>query len=202
MKPKGTMVKAISGHYCVCEYRSVREGKRRRTKMGRCIGRITEAEGYLSNAGTKVANSELACVEFGQYAIALACLQGTLTLFRKHFARADADRIYACALIHFVEGFQRMVALARLYKMSVLSLQDARAEDGIRCALQARSSGAGPDRLMLGRGGHRRPRDRLALLHQLAYREGIQALKAQGSASQHAHGIRRAHRHAAAVAHV
>ncbi|RRF98839.1 MAG: hypothetical protein DUD39_07540 [Coriobacteriaceae bacterium] len=58
--------------------------------------------------GTKVANSELACVEFGQYAIALACLQGTLTLLRKHFARADADRIYACALIHFVEGFQRL----------------------------------------------------------------------------------------------
>ena len=75
--------------------------------MGRCIGRITEAEGYLSNAGTKVANSELACVEFGQYAVALACLQGTLTLLRKHFARADADRIYACALIHFVEGIQR-----------------------------------------------------------------------------------------------
>ena len=133
--------------------------------MGRCIGRITEAEGYLSNAGTKVANSELACVEFGQYAVALACLQGTLTLLRKHFARADADRIYACALIHFVEGFQRMGALARLYEMSVLSLQDAGAEDGIRCALGPLR---GPRRLMLGRGGHRRPRDRLALLRQLA----------------------------------
>ena len=108
IKPKGTMDKAILGHYCVCEYRSVREGKRRRTKMDRCIGRITEAEGYLSNAGTKVANSEVTCVEFGQYAVAMDCSKGTLTLLRKHFARADADRIYACALIHFVEGFQRL----------------------------------------------------------------------------------------------
>jgi hypothetical protein len=142
--------------------------------MGRYIGKITEAEGYLSNAGTKVANSELACVEFGQYAIALACLQGTLTLLKRHFARADADRIYACALIHFVEGIQRMGALARLYEMSVLSLKDARAEDGIRCARRplrgprqeagaAHLLRAGPRRAVLGGGGHRRSHDRLAL---------------------------------------
>ena len=130
MKPKGTMVKAISSHYCVCKYRSVREGRRR----GRCIGRITAAEGFVSNAGTKVANSEVTCVEFGQYAVAMDCSKGTLALLREHFTRADADRIYACALIHFVEGIQRMGALARLYEMSVLSLQDTRAEDGIRCA--------------------------------------------------------------------
>ena len=123
MKPKGTMVKAISGHYYVYEYRSVREGGRRRTEMGRCIGRITEAEGFVSNAGTKVADSEVTCVEFGQHAVAMDCSKGTPALLRRHFARADADRIYACALIHFVEGFQRMGALARLYEMSVLSLR-------------------------------------------------------------------------------
>lgn len=50
MKPRGTMVKAIGGRYYVYEYRSVTEDGRRKTRMGRCIGKIEEGAGYVPNA--------------------------------------------------------------------------------------------------------------------------------------------------------
>lgn len=50
MKPRGTMVKAIGGRYYVYEYRSVVEGGVRKTRMGRCIGKIEEGAGFVPNA--------------------------------------------------------------------------------------------------------------------------------------------------------
>ena len=44
LKPKGTMVKKIPGGYYVYEYRMERgEDGKRRTRMGRCVGKITLA---------------------------------------------------------------------------------------------------------------------------------------------------------------
>lgn len=48
MKLKGTTAKAIGGHWCVYEYRSVARDRRRRTEMGRCIGSI-ERDGFVAN---------------------------------------------------------------------------------------------------------------------------------------------------------
>lgn len=50
MKPRGTMVKAIDGRYYVYEYACTSEGGVRRTRMGRCVGRISEGEGFVPNA--------------------------------------------------------------------------------------------------------------------------------------------------------
>ncbi len=46
-KPKGTMVKNISGHYYVYEYSNYTDSSgRRRTKMGKAIGAIKEGLGF------------------------------------------------------------------------------------------------------------------------------------------------------------
>ena len=51
MKPRGTMVKAIDGRYYVYDYACESEGGVRRTRMGRCVGKIVEGEGFVPNAG-------------------------------------------------------------------------------------------------------------------------------------------------------
>ena len=50
LKPKGTMVKNISGHYYVYEYSNYTdENGKRHTKMGRSIGSIKEGIGFIPN---------------------------------------------------------------------------------------------------------------------------------------------------------
>ena len=69
MKPKGTMVKCISGHYYVYEYSTVTgaDGKRH-TEMGKAIGSIREGIGFIPNSNF-ACDTEITSLEFGEYAI-------------------------------------------------------------------------------------------------------------------------------------
>jgi hypothetical protein len=123
MKPRGTMVKKIPGGYYVYEYKSVRdEDGRRRTRMGRCIGKIDQALGFVPNSNA-LADEEVTCLDFGEWAVAEANSRGVWDLLLEHFNPSDAERIYVAALVHFVEGFTYMRDLARFHEMSVLSLR-------------------------------------------------------------------------------
>lgn len=122
MKPKGTMVKAIGGHYYVYEYRSVTEGGRRRTRMGRCIGKIEEGRGFVPNGG-RVRAAEVTTLEFGQYAVALANSRGVLDALLRHFNADDAEQIYSLAVVCCVNGMQPAKDAGRHFAMSVLSLR-------------------------------------------------------------------------------
>ena len=121
-KPKGTMVKCISGHYYVYEYSTVRgtDGKRH-TKMGKLIGAIKEGIGFIPN-NTYVCNEEVSTLEFGEYAIVLANSTKTLALLKTCFNPEDAYTIYAVAMIHFIHGFTYMKDIHAYYEMSYLSL--------------------------------------------------------------------------------
>ena len=121
MKPKGTMVKAIGGHYYVYAYRSVTRGGKRKTLMGPCLGSITE-DGYAPN-GNRARRGEVTTLEYGQYAVALANSAGVLGLLREHFNPRDAEQIYALALINCVNGMQPAKDAGRHLAMSVLSLR-------------------------------------------------------------------------------
>ena len=105
MKPKGTMVKCISGHYYVYEYSTVTgaDGKRH-TEMGKAIGSIREGIGFIPNSNF-VCDTEITSLEFGEYAVTLANSGDTLALLRECFNPEDAVRIYSVAVIHFVYVF-------------------------------------------------------------------------------------------------
>ncbi|WP_371297995.1 transposase [Paraeggerthella sp.] len=122
MKPKGTMVKAISGNYYVYEYRSVTVDGRRRTEMGRCIGSIKEGVGFVPNDG-RARDGEVTTLEFGQYALALASSGGVLGLLREHFDPQDAAQVYALAVVNCVNGMQPAKDAGRHFAMSALSLR-------------------------------------------------------------------------------
>lgn len=50
MKPKGTMVKKLSGGYYVYTFTSIRdENGKRKTKMGPCVGKIDPERGFIPN---------------------------------------------------------------------------------------------------------------------------------------------------------
>jgi hypothetical protein len=121
MKPRGTMVKKIPGGYYVYEYKSVRdEYGRRRTRMGRCIGKIDPALGFVPNSNA-LADEEVTCLDFGEWAVAEANSRGTWGLLLEHFNPSDAERIYVAALVHFVQGLAYMRDLARFVNGNFLA---------------------------------------------------------------------------------
>ena len=117
MKPKGTMVKCISGHYYVYEYSTVTgaDGKRH-TEMGKAIGSIREGIGFIPNSNF-ACDTEITSLEFGEYAVTLANSLKTLALLRECFNPEDAVRIYSVAVIHFVQGFTYLKDIKDYYDM-------------------------------------------------------------------------------------
>jgi hypothetical protein len=123
MRPEGTTVKAISGHYYVYEQSSAKGADGRwRTKSGRCVGKIDPERGFVPNASS-VRSQEWRTLEFGQWAVADDLSRGTYALLREFFNAEDADKVYVVALCHFVEGLTYMKDVRGLYDMSVLSLR-------------------------------------------------------------------------------
>ncbi|MDW7657627.1 MAG: transposase [Bacillota bacterium] len=122
-KPKGTMVKNISGYFYVYEYKSIKghDGKRK-TQMGNIIGSIKPGIGYVAN-GSFLCDSEISTLEFGEYAVTLANSQQTLALLRECFNPEDALAIYAVSIIHFIQGFTYMKDIQSYYDMSYLSIK-------------------------------------------------------------------------------
>jgi hypothetical protein len=122
MKPKGTMVKAIGGRYYVYEYRSVTVDGKRKTRMGACIGSITEDLGFVRNDGL-ARTSEVTTLEFGQYAAVLANSEGVFEMLKEHFNVADAAAIYCMAVINCANGQTPMKDMGRHLGMGLLSLR-------------------------------------------------------------------------------
>ena len=130
-KPKGTMVKALSKGYYVYNYSSSQvqvigeDGSKRwktNTKMGACIGRITEKDGFIPNEGL-VSKDEITGRNYGDFALALSCSGGTYALLSSVFNPDDAKQIYAAALIFFVNGFTYMTNMKDVFDMSCLPLE-------------------------------------------------------------------------------
>ena len=123
MRPQGTTVKAISGHYYVYEQSSVKGADGRwRTRSGACVGKIDPERGFVPNASS-VRAQEWRTLEFGQWAVADDLSRETHALLREFLDAEDADKVYVVALCHFVEGLTYMKDVGALYEMSVLSLR-------------------------------------------------------------------------------
>ena len=122
MKPKGTMVKNISGHYYVYEYSNYTDDNgKRHTKMGKAIGSIKDGIGFIPNS-TFACDTEISSLDFGEYAITIANSAKTLALLKECFNPQDAATIYTVALIHFIQGFTYLRDIKSYYDMSILSL--------------------------------------------------------------------------------
>lgn len=120
-KPKGTMVKNISGYYYVYEFKSYTdENGKRRTKMGNLLGSIKEGIGFVPNK-KEIYEEEVSSLNFGEYAITLANSQGVLKRLKKFFNVEDAVKIYTVALIHVINGYTYMKDIHYYYDESVLS---------------------------------------------------------------------------------
>lgn len=123
MRPKGTMVKAIGGGFYVYEYRCEKGGDGRwRNRMGRCVGRVDPARGFVPNSGS-LRDKEVSALDFGEWAVALANSGEALSLLREHLPAREAEAVYATAVVHFVEGFIPMRDVASFYEMGALSLR-------------------------------------------------------------------------------
>ncbi len=115
LRPEGTVVKNISGHYYVYERsRTKGDDGKWHTKSGPLIGSIKLGIGYVPRQGHE---------DYGQYAAVIDNTGEVLALLEGHFNKEDAVRIYACALIHFIEGFCHLKGMKKVYDQSWLSLR-------------------------------------------------------------------------------
>ena len=122
-KPKGTMVKLISGHYYVYKYSNYTDSHgKRHTKMGELVGSIKPGTGFIPNSNL-IRTSAISSLDFGEYAVTMANSQKTLALLKKYFNPQDAVTIYLVAMIHFIHGFTYLRDIHNYYEMSVLSVR-------------------------------------------------------------------------------
>ena len=128
-KPKGTMVKRIGDKFYVYEYStskirvSLDDGTfkwKTKTKMGKCIGSITEETGYVPNI-TRINYDDITAKNYGSYAFVVSHAQSTLSLLKEVFCQSDAEQIFVVATIFFVDGFTYMKNAKGIYEMSYLS---------------------------------------------------------------------------------
>lgn len=122
-KPIGTMVKKINGKdYYVYEYKSVIENGKRKTKMGTMIGKIVEGKGFIPN-NNFVNDDSLTTLDYGQYRVVLDNTKDIYSSLTDVFAYDDAARIYAMAVISYVNNFTYTKDYCKLFEQSYLSLE-------------------------------------------------------------------------------
>ena len=123
LRPQGTVVKNICGHYYVYEHSRVKDEKGRwHTKSSPIIGTIKPGSGFIPKKDHAM-DTEVICFDYGQYAAVISDSQKVLVFLEKHFYTEDAIRIYACALIRFIEGFCHLKGMKKIYDRSWLSLR-------------------------------------------------------------------------------
>ena len=129
MRPAGTTVKNIKGHYYVYEYtpKSVRtelpDGSIRwksKTITGACIGQITYEDGFIRNSG-KLSSTDTTVFDFGCYFLIREFSIDTMEHLKRFFNPKEANQIYTVASIFVVEKFQHMKRIAEIRATSVLS---------------------------------------------------------------------------------
>lgn len=129
MRPQGTMVKNVKGHYYVYEYSSTSvktempDGTfkwKTQSKIGACIGQITLAEGFVRN-GTRMSDTKATVLEFGGYFLIKEYASETYKLLTSKFDQREANQIFTVASIFVVEGFQYMKRISSIFSETVLS---------------------------------------------------------------------------------
>ena len=129
MKPQGTMVKNVKGHFYVYEYKSTSVKTLRsdgtyywktKSETGALIGQITYEDGFIRN-GAKMSDTEITVFEFGGYFLVREFAAGTLELLKDQFDVREANQIFAVAAIFVVERFQYMKRIGSIYSESVLA---------------------------------------------------------------------------------
>lgn len=119
-KPRGTMVKKISGKYYVYEMKNIKDPQtgKWKIKTGRVLGKITEEDGYMPNE-----DRGYTILEYGSYYLAEKCSTDIKEKFIQAFGKNDtAKRIWTLAVLYAVNGFRAISAIGTLYEKSVLSL--------------------------------------------------------------------------------
>ena len=101
MRPAGTTVKNIKGHFYVYEYTptsvkiKAEDGTvnwKSKTKSGPCIGYITLEDGFVRNAG-KLGNSSITVFEYGAYFLIRELAVETMRQLKDCFNAKEANQI-------------------------------------------------------------------------------------------------------------
>ena len=129
MRPTGTTVKNIKGHYYVYEYTptsiktELPDGTvkwKSKTITGACIGQITLEDGFIRNGG-KLSDTDTTVFDFGCYFLIREFAVDTMDHLKDHFNYKEANQIFSVASIFVAEKFQHMKRISEIHSTCVLS---------------------------------------------------------------------------------
>ena len=129
LRPKGTTVKCLKGHYYVYEYKSTsikveqHDGTSKwktKTQMGSCIGYITLESGFVPNEN-KLSYSEITVFDFGEYFFIKEYASTTLELLKGTFHPDEATQMFALASVFLANRFQNKKNVARFFEVSAFA---------------------------------------------------------------------------------
>ena len=129
LRPAGTTVKNIKGHFYVYEYKSTSvkvempDGTKKwksKTTIGACIGQITFEDGFIRNGG-KLSDTGTTVFEFGCYFLIREYAAETSDRLKEFFNTKEANQIFTVAAIFVAERFRHMKRIADIFATSVLS---------------------------------------------------------------------------------
>lgn len=121
MKPKGTAVKAIGGHYYVYMQKHVKDPSsgKWKIKTGKMIGKIDPALGFVTN---EEPTDEITIVDFGQYHLAYEVGKPVLSKLKGFFDAVKAHQVYLMAVMDYVNGYTATRDLNDTFLQSCLSV--------------------------------------------------------------------------------
>lgn len=121
MKPKGTAVKAIGGHYYVYMQKHVKDTStgKWKIKTGRMIGKIDPSLGFVTN---EEPTDEITIVEYGQYHLAFEVGRPVLSRLEEFFGAERAHQVYLMAVMDYVNGYTATRDLNDTFLQSCLSV--------------------------------------------------------------------------------
>ena len=210
-RPGGTTARAIGGHHCACGCRSAAEGGRRRTRMGRCVGKTGEGRGYVPDPG-RASGSGITTPGSGGWAVALSAsapvrglLGGALPRRRRGSDMGAGPRVLR-AWRHAGEG--RQEGPGAVGALAGPALRRPGGAGPGRAARRARSQVGTAARVRAGaRGGELapgrrpRPRGRLGVAPRRPGRQGVSPRRHPLRPDGPARGLRRPRRLAARLPH-
>ena len=123
LKPKGSVVKLISGNYYVYEQKHIKDeatGKWK-IKSGKYLGKITRENGFIP-IETSYLLEEDSVLEFGNYALAYMLGDSLKEKLETVFDKETTSKLYVLSILHLINGFSYTYQISSLFDQSFFKL--------------------------------------------------------------------------------
>ena len=122
LKPKGTIVKVISGNYYVYSHSQHKDpvtGKWK-TDPGKILGKIIPGVGYIPNEDA-CRNKGITCFDYGEYLMSCFLSGKDYELLKEFFTAEESMQLFSLSTIIAVEGYKGITVAEDYFERSLIA---------------------------------------------------------------------------------